>query len=72
MHLVKQLGSVIFRAGLMLCGGLVVLTAFAAVAKADGSFSTAPAPEIDPGSIASAATLLVGSVMLLTSRRKQK
>ena len=69
MHLVKHFGSAIFRAGLAGCGGLLVLTA---IGRAAFALEPAPGPEIDPGTLSSAMTLLVGSTLLLTSRRKRK
>ncbi len=51
-------------------GFALVLTALASQAHAG---ATAPAvPEIDPGSILGAITLLSGGVMLLTDRRRAK
>jgi hypothetical protein len=69
MHLVKQLCSKILRASLMACGGLLVLTALGSAAYA---LEPAPGPEIDPGTLSSAMTLLVGGALLLTSRRGRK
>ena len=65
MRLVKQLGSTIVGGGLQLCGGLIFLTAISGTALAFDGVT----PEMDPGSIMSAVTLLMGSVMLLTGRR---
>jgi hypothetical protein len=67
MPLVKQLCSKILRASLMACGGLLVLTALGSAA-----YASIVGPEIDPGTLSSAMTLLVGGVLLLTSRRGRK
>jgi hypothetical protein len=56
-------GSTILRAGLTVCGGLLVLTAMSGTALAIDT-----APVIDPGSISSAIALLTGSMMLLTGK----
>ncbi len=47
------------------CGLLLVLTACASTAMAAPSV-----PEIDPSSIGSALALLMGGLMMLTSRRR--
>lgn len=67
MHLVTQLGSKILRASLVACGGMLILTALgsAALASVEG-------PEIDPGTLSSAMTLLVGGTLLLTSRVRRR
>jgi hypothetical protein len=65
----KKLGSVVASAGLTACGGLAVLTAIGGIAFARPGLA---APEIDPSSIVSAVTLLLGSAMLLTGRRLTK
>jgi hypothetical protein len=46
----------------------LVLTAMGSTASAFDGVT----PEIDPGSLASAVTLLTGSVLLLTGRRHKK
>lgn len=50
-------------------GLALVLGAIAATAQADPPFDT---PEIDPGSIGSAMTLLLGGAMLLKGRLRKK
>ena len=67
MYLVKQLCLKILRASLVACGGLLVLTALGSAAHA-----SIEGPEIDPGTLSSAMTLLVGGALLLTSRRRRK
>jgi hypothetical protein len=59
--------SLICRAGLTVVGGLMVLTAMSGTALAFDGVT----PEIDPTSIASAVTLFMGSVMLLTAKRRK-
>ncbi len=54
------------RLGLAVLGGMLVVSAIGSPALA---FDVNFGPEIDPTSIASAATLFVGSVMLLTAKR---
>jgi hypothetical protein len=49
-------------------GAGLVAAAFSASAWAGPQFS----PEIDPGSMASAVTLLTGGVLMLTGRRRPK
>jgi hypothetical protein len=50
----------------MTAGFLLVQVGLAGLARGDE-----PAPEIDPGSIVSALTLLCGGVLILTGRRKR-
>jgi hypothetical protein len=69
MHLVRHLSSKILRASLMAGGGLLILSA---LGRAAFALEPAPGPEIDPGTLSSAMTLLVGSALLLTSRRGRK
>ena len=69
MRLVKQLGSAISGVCLQLGGGLLILTAIGGTALA---VDVAVVPELDPGTITSAITLLMGSVLLLTGRRWKK
>lgn len=47
---------------------LIILTGFAGPAFAGGGL---PTPEIDPGSIASAMTLLSGGMLILADRRQR-
>jgi hypothetical protein len=68
MRLVKQFGLKAVRSGLLVCGGLVILSALGGSALA----RTSDAPEIDPNSLSSALTLLAGGVMLLAGRRRRK
>ena len=49
-------------------GLMLVLTALAATATAGGPL---PAPEIDPGSMGSALTLLLGGALLITGRSRK-
>ena len=51
----------------LVVGGLLVVTGIGGTA-----FAFDMAPEIDPGSITSAMTLLAGSALLITGRRWQK
>jgi hypothetical protein len=50
------------------CGLLLVLAATAATARAD----LGPAPEIDPGSLAGALTVLTGGLLIFADRRRRK
>ncbi len=50
-------------------GVALVVAACATSAQAGGSL---PAPEIDPGSLASALTLLTGGFLLVTDRLRRK
>lgn len=52
------------------CGALLLATVFASPAFA--SWDETDVPEIDPGTIASAVTLVVGGVLMLADRRKRK
>jgi hypothetical protein len=67
MQMLRQLCKVVSFASfasLKICGAMLLLTAIANSAHA------APvAPEMDPGSITSAVTLLVGGLLMLRSRR---
>jgi hypothetical protein len=67
MQLVKLLGSTFFRASLLGCGSLLLLTAMGGTA-----WAVDITPEIDPGSITSAFALLTGSILLLMGRRARK
>jgi hypothetical protein len=49
-------------------GLAMILTALAGSGYAGGGF---PAPEIDPGSMASALTLLMGGAFLITGRSRK-
>jgi hypothetical protein len=64
-----RLGWASFRALRTTCGLALVLGAGAATAYAGGP---APAPEIDPGSIAGALTVLTGGMLMLTDRLRKK
>jgi hypothetical protein len=66
MQFLKQAGAMAVRTGLVVCGGLMVLTAMSGTALAVDI-----GPEIDPTSIASAVTLFMGSVMMLTAKRRK-
>jgi hypothetical protein len=52
-------------------GLALVLTALAASAIAGGPVPGGGVPEIDPGSIAGAATLLTSGVLMLVDRRRK-
>lgn len=65
MQLMKQLGRRVFGAATIALGGALMLTAMSGAALA----FRVPVPEIDPGSIASVATLLTGSLLVLSGRR---
>ena len=54
--------------GLKTFGMALILTAMSTMALADPSFGSAP--EIDPGSIAGAVTLLSAGMMMVTGRRR--
>jgi hypothetical protein len=69
MRLVKQFGLNVIRAGLFVAGGAIVLSGLSTAALA---VPPGAAPEIDPGSMSSAVTLLVGGIMLFTGRRIRK
>lgn len=56
----------LFRTAGMALGMALMLTS---IARADDPFN--PVPEIDPGSMASAMTLLVGGAMMLTGRSRK-
>lgn len=62
-----RLSSIVRRA-CQVCGFLLVFAAVAGTAQAGGPLPSAP--EIDPGSAASALTLLAGGVLLLRRRLK--
>jgi hypothetical protein len=53
-------------------GLMLVLSALAGTAMAGVNPPTNVVPEIDPGSILSAVTLLGGGLMMLTDRRRAK
>jgi hypothetical protein len=52
-------------------GLLLILTALASAVNAGGGPPPPVAPEIDPGSIGSALTLLMGGAFLLTGRSRK-
>jgi len=60
--------SCVLNAARFACGVLMVFVASSGVARADFG----DVPEIDPGSIVSALTLLSGGVLMLTARRSPK
>ena len=64
---VRDLGSGLCKAA----GFLMVLTALSGLAMADTPLPGL-APEIDPGSIAGALTLLSGGLLMLTDRRRRE
>jgi hypothetical protein len=64
-----RLGSASFRALRVTLGLALVLGACAGTAFAGGPL---PAPEIDPGSIAGALTVLTGGMLMLTDRLRKK
>jgi hypothetical protein len=68
MQLMKHLCLNVGSTGLTILGGMMMLTAISGTALAIDP----PAPEIDPGTITSAMTLLAGSVLLVTGRRFKK
>lgn len=60
------------RAASMALGLAMMLSAVAAPAQAGGGLPTPPgAPEIDPGSMGSALTLLIGGMLLLTGKSRK-
>ena len=67
----KRLSSGISFAARHVAGGLMVLSAMAFAAHA-GVPPGSNVPEMDPGSICAAITLLLGSSMLVTGRRLSK
>lgn len=60
-----------FKTFRLICGALFMLAAKAAPALAAGD-EGAPAPEIDPGSVAGAMTLPGGGLLMLTDRVRAK
>ena len=64
MRFLGPITSFIARTGLVVAGVALMFTAFGGTARA-----VDVGPEIDPGTISSAVTLLVGTTMLLTGRR---
>ncbi len=66
----KPVLSRLARTALMGVGMALVLTALAGVVHAGGL--PPPVPEIDPGSMASAMTLLTGGAILLTGRSRKR
>jgi hypothetical protein len=65
-----RLGSASFRALRLTCGLALVLGVCASTAFAGGP--PLPVPEIDPGSIAGALTVLTGGMLMLTDRLRKK
>ncbi len=73
MTLVKAAIGLTVRAGAAACrpvGMFLVLAGMAATAYAGGP--APPTPEIDPGSVASAVSLLAGGALLLADRFRRK
>ncbi len=66
----KAVYSRLARTARMGVGLALVLTALAGVVHAGGGLPSA-APEIDPGSMASALTLLMGGAFLVTGRSRK-
>ena len=58
------------NATLISCGVLLVVNSVAGIAWA--KFGAPPVPEIDPASIGSAVTLLIGGLLVATGRRRRK
>lgn len=67
MKFAKRCGAAICRSSLTILGGMLVLTGMSGTALA-----ITITPEVDPTSIASAVTLFMGSVMLLTAKRVKR
>jgi hypothetical protein len=65
MVLAKRFGLMISRAALSVGSGMLLLTAIGGTA-----YSITITPEIDPASMTTAVTLLLGSVLVVTGRRK--
>lgn len=61
--------TTVFNKLMQTCGLMLVVAAFSSAAWAAKDLD---APEIDPGSIASAMTLLCGGMMMLTDRVRRK
>jgi hypothetical protein len=57
------------RAAAKPCGLALILAALATPALA---FDPEPVPEIDPGSLGSALTLLIGGALILTNRLRRR
>jgi hypothetical protein len=66
-----KMTRLLMRGARTVAGLALVLAATATVASA-GAGPPPSVPEIDPGSILSAVTLLSGGVMVLTDRRRAK
>lgn len=63
----RKLGSYAVRAAFFACGWALVMSAGAGSAFADAPIPAA-APEVDPGSLTSVMTLLVGGALSLAGR----
>jgi len=61
-----------FRAMRMVCGLALVMMACGGAALARGLQAPSPVPEIDPGSIKAALTLLGGGVLLMADRFRRR
>lgn len=70
MRSVKLFLSTTLRAGLMVVGSAILVSALAGQAMAAPP-AIPEAPEIDPGSISSAIALLVSGVAVITARRRK-
>jgi hypothetical protein len=64
----KRVSASVLRLALQGLGLALIVVAVAVPAVAGGPF---PSPEIDPGMMGSAATLLAGGLMLLSGRRRK-
>lgn len=69
-HSLQTLAARGFRAARQGCGFLLVFGALAAQVRAD--FTAPSVPEVDPGAAASAMTLFVGGLLMLSDRFRQK
>ena len=68
LNAISSGASWLCRTACAVVGSLVMLTAMGSSAFA----ITLPAPEIDPGSISSAMTLVVGTTLYIMGRRSKK
>ena len=63
--------SKILRAAIKVCGFCLVMVAMTSVAQARTPAPPSGVPEIDPGSLLSAMTLLSGGLMMIVDRRRR-